>query len=532
MHTQLKKPPVHHRQVHEPKRTNNIQQKHVDKRPAAQRMAALQRLAATRARPQDQKIAQLKSLADANTHDQLPIQRQPTNLKAQMGAQHGVDLSGVKEIPNSSFPASVSALATIQGNRIDYAPSQFTTANRKHELGHAIDNAKHGTPRGDTLVNGQNVDTTRERAAQKIADTPVQRIQEGGLKPSETAKDQPIQRLKPESSQEDREQFARQITYVEPETSSGGVPAAKKLRDDATTVGKEIKKGLMKLDPHADVPSDLVNAVTQYKNLKERELIELVNYAAKKKIEFTGTSGFLWQGNYDVDAKIETIDVAQGLAGKTGGQTVEMTNVGRQLDTLDGAPNTGYKYKNKFRKLVMEKDKLELDQAPMALHTRSILERNTPDIEGIDKNQISLGNAGGYIWNILSKRYAKALAQKWKDNNDFKIRTVHTFLRQQRDGNDANGNPLARYAGLLGALFRNSVYEKHERKELQKAGDVQDEELYLDSHEIYNELDPEMQKIVNELRAKHGLESLPEQGEPLEEKTPKSPPRSKGRYGH
>ena len=180
----------------------------------------------------------------------------------------------------------------------------------------------------------------------------------------------------------------------------------------------------------------------------------------------------------------------------------------------------------------MEKDKLELDQAPMALHTRSILERNTPDIEGIDKNQISLGNAGGYIWNILSKRYAKALAQKWKDNNDFKIRTVHTFLRQQRDGNDANGNPLARYAGLLGALFRNSVYEKHERKELQKAGDVQDEELYLDSHEIYNELDPEMQKIVNELRAKHGLESLPEQGEPLEEKTPKSPPRSKGRYGH
>ena len=245
MHTQIKKPPVRQQQAHEPKRPTNSQQKHVDKRPAAQRMAALQRLAATRARPQDQKIAQLKSLADANTHDQLPIQRQPTDLKAQMGAQHGVDLSGVKEIPNSSFPASVSALATIQGNRIDYAPSQFTTANRKHELGHAIDNAKHGTPRGDTLVNGQNVDTTRERAAQKIADTPVQRIQEGGLKPSETAKDQPIQRLKPESSQEDREQFARQITYVEPETSSGGVPAAKKLRDDATTVGKEIKNGLL-----------------------------------------------------------------------------------------------------------------------------------------------------------------------------------------------------------------------------------------------------------------------------------------------
>ena len=195
MHTQLKKPLVHHRQVHEPKRTNNIQQKHVDQRTEAQRMAALQRLAATRARPQDQKIAQLKSLADANTHDQLPIQRQPTDLKAQMGAQHGVDLSGVKEIPNSSFPASVSALATIQGNRIDYAPSQFTTANRKHELGHAIDNAKYGTPKGDKIVNGQNVDTTRERAAQKIADTPLQRIQGGGVQPSEKPKVQVLQTL-------------------------------------------------------------------------------------------------------------------------------------------------------------------------------------------------------------------------------------------------------------------------------------------------------------------------------------------------
>ena len=175
MHTYVKKPSANLRQVHEPQRPTNSRPRHVDKRPAAQRMAALQRLAATRARPQDQKIAQLKALADTHTHAQrFPIQRQPTDLKAQMGAQHGVDLSGVKEISNSSFPTSVGALATIQGNRIDYAPGQFTTANRKHELGHAIDNAKNGTPRGDTLVNGQNVDTTRETAAQKIADTPLQ----------------------------------------------------------------------------------------------------------------------------------------------------------------------------------------------------------------------------------------------------------------------------------------------------------------------------------------------------------------------
>lgn len=136
-------------------------------------MAALQRLAATRARPEDKKIAQLQALADTHTPAQrFPIQRQPTDLKTQMGATHGVDLSGIKEIPNSSFPASVGALATIQGNRIHYAPSQFTTANRRHELGHAIDNAKNGTPKGDTIVNGKNVDTTRENAAQKIADTP------------------------------------------------------------------------------------------------------------------------------------------------------------------------------------------------------------------------------------------------------------------------------------------------------------------------------------------------------------------------
>ena len=124
MHTQIEKPPVPQQQAHEPQRPTNSQPRHVDKRPAAQRMAALQRLAATCVRPQDQKIAQLKALADTHTHAQrFPIQRQPTDLKAQMGAQHGVDLSGVKEVPNSSFPASVNALATIQGNRIDYAPS-------------------------------------------------------------------------------------------------------------------------------------------------------------------------------------------------------------------------------------------------------------------------------------------------------------------------------------------------------------------------------------------------------------------------
>ena len=76
MHTQIEKPPVHQRQVHKPKRTQNIQQKHVDKRPEAQRMLQLKQLAATRARPEAQKMAQLKALADTHTPAQrFPIQR-------------------------------------------------------------------------------------------------------------------------------------------------------------------------------------------------------------------------------------------------------------------------------------------------------------------------------------------------------------------------------------------------------------------------------------------------------------------------
>lgn len=115
---------------------------------------------------------------------QRPVQRKESDndLKNQMGQQYGVDLSGFKEHQNSSFPGSVNALATIQGKNIHYAPGQFTEKNRKHELGHAIDNTLNGTPKGDKTVNGQNIDTTREKVADKIADTPLQRkTQEGDL---------------------------------------------------------------------------------------------------------------------------------------------------------------------------------------------------------------------------------------------------------------------------------------------------------------------------------------------------------------
>ncbi|OJJ19869.1 hypothetical protein BKI52_15420 [marine bacterium AO1-C] len=117
---------------------------------------------------------------------QSPIQRnsskgvvqrnspQGDDLKQRMSAQYKVDLSEYKEHPNSSFPGTVGADATIQGKNIHYGPGKFTEENRKHEFGHAIDNAKNGTPKGDKVINGKNIDTTREAAADKIMNTPVQ----------------------------------------------------------------------------------------------------------------------------------------------------------------------------------------------------------------------------------------------------------------------------------------------------------------------------------------------------------------------
>lgn len=111
---------------------------------------------------------------------QRPIQRHTgDNLKSTMGEQYGVDLSNHTEHKDSSFPDKVGALATIQGKDIHYAPGQFTLQNRKHELGHAIDNAKNGTPKGDTSIGGHNIDTTREAAADKIMNAPLQRKTEG-----------------------------------------------------------------------------------------------------------------------------------------------------------------------------------------------------------------------------------------------------------------------------------------------------------------------------------------------------------------
>lgn len=113
---------------------------------------------------------------------QSPVQRSSTPVsKTQeiahtMGQQYGVDTSGLNIKENSSFPSKVNAEATIQGNKIDFAPGKNTESNVKHEVGHYIINTQRGTPpKADKTVNGQAVNTTDEAAADRIAAAPLQR---------------------------------------------------------------------------------------------------------------------------------------------------------------------------------------------------------------------------------------------------------------------------------------------------------------------------------------------------------------------
>ena len=96
-----------------------------------------------------------------------------------MGAAYGVDTSNLKATHNSSFPAKINAEATIQGNNIHFAPGKDTNYNIRHEVSHAIDNAINGTPKGDRIVNGQKVDTTREKVVDRMAIAPL-KIGDGG----------------------------------------------------------------------------------------------------------------------------------------------------------------------------------------------------------------------------------------------------------------------------------------------------------------------------------------------------------------
>ncbi|HAS42010.1 MAG TPA: hypothetical protein DCS93_16135 [Microscillaceae bacterium] len=130
-----------------------------------------------------QKPIQAKQTPIQRNSSKSTIQRNTQggdDLKERMSAKYKVDLSGYKEHPNSSFPGTVGADATIQGKDIHYGPGKFTEQNRKHEFGHAIDNTINGTPKGDTVINGKNIDTTREKVAEQIENAPLPKSAEGG----------------------------------------------------------------------------------------------------------------------------------------------------------------------------------------------------------------------------------------------------------------------------------------------------------------------------------------------------------------
>ncbi|GAA4276755.1 hypothetical protein [Aquimarina mytili] len=116
-----------------------------------------------------------QKLKSAMSEPKKPIQLKPSGatkfqkIAFQMGNQYGVDTSALKATHNSSFPAKLNAEATIQGNNIHFAPGMDTDYNMRHEVAHAIDNTIHGTPKGNRVVNGKKVDTTREKVVDRMA---------------------------------------------------------------------------------------------------------------------------------------------------------------------------------------------------------------------------------------------------------------------------------------------------------------------------------------------------------------------------
>lgn len=126
-------------------------------------------------RPIQAKQQTIKAKQQVVQAKQSPVTKSAGIAQA-MGKQYGVDTSPLQFNHNSSFPGKVGAEATIQGNKIDFAPGKDSESTIKHEIGHYIVNTQRGTPPvADTVVNGQAVNTTDEKAADKIADTPLQR---------------------------------------------------------------------------------------------------------------------------------------------------------------------------------------------------------------------------------------------------------------------------------------------------------------------------------------------------------------------
>ncbi len=129
-------------------------------------------------------IHQRKIRESINTNSQPKQFKRPKGssrfqkIASSMGKNYGVDTSMLSATHNSSFPSRLNAEATIQGNKIHFAPGMDTDYNIKHEVSHAIDNAINGIPKGDKVINGQRVDTTREKIVDKMAKEPLTQLKE------------------------------------------------------------------------------------------------------------------------------------------------------------------------------------------------------------------------------------------------------------------------------------------------------------------------------------------------------------------
>ncbi|WP_299218741.1 hypothetical protein [uncultured Aquimarina sp.] len=144
----------------------------------------------------------LRSGIDGSGNKNNPVQRKRKGssrfqkIAADMGAAYGVDTSDLNATHNSSFPIKLNADATIQGSNIHFAPNMDTDYNIRHEVSHAIDNKLNGTPKGDKTVNGQKVDTTREKVVDTMAENsqPAKRTHSKNSIKQE-ASNLPVQRL-------------------------------------------------------------------------------------------------------------------------------------------------------------------------------------------------------------------------------------------------------------------------------------------------------------------------------------------------
>ncbi|MCG8384540.1 MAG: hypothetical protein MJA30_03290 [Cytophagales bacterium] len=231
---------------------------------------------------------QLQKAMDAHVATKaLPLQRKAATgssrfqqVAADMGRKYGVDTSGLKATHQSPFPAKLNAEATIQGNNIHFAPGKDTDYNIRHEVAHAIDNRLNGTPKGDQLVNGQKIDTTREKVVDRMvkASTGISFNGVNSLRrvyQLETKKRSPVQLLKNDADTKTENAIDKIILW-------SGKPG-----DSSKKKAKRLLQSPRKIFWYGKDP----------KTDEQTEIMGSANYLRKRKIDWKNKfgPGLAWQ---------------------------------------------------------------------------------------------------------------------------------------------------------------------------------------------------------------------------------------------